>query len=197
MRPPYYQKGFTMTPAKKAVPSLAELDKKDDDKVVQEKVPEMEQHQTDLISDGINTDSDLDSNEEPEFDRDEDYDDNDDVFLSPHVVSATPNKTPAELASETPDEAAARYGINTTITDEDAENPRVQVYEDTVVAQIPSGTHLHPDIAKDLYNRGISRVGTDNAQVSRTLNAGYDFAPNAELNDKFQKPVEDEDDGTR
>lgn len=103
------------------------------------------------------------------------------------------NKTPAELAAETPDETAERYGIDTKITKEDAENPRVQVYEDTVVKQVPSGTHLHPDIAKDLLNRGISANTTDSAQVKRTIIETYDFAGDAETNDKFQKPVDDED----
>lgn len=113
--------------------------------------------------------------------------------LSDQVVATVPNKTPAELAAETPDQTAARYGIDPTITDEDAENPRVQVYRDTKVNQVPSGTHLHPDIAKDLLNRGISEQHTDNAQVRRVTTEGYDFAPDAEYNDKFQKPVEEND----
>jgi hypothetical protein len=95
------------------------------------------------------------------------------------------NKTPAELAAETPDETAARYNIDTSISDDDAKNPRVQVYKDTVIRQVPSGTHLHPDIAKDQANRGISENGTDNAQVKRQVTETYDFAPDAETNDKF------------
>lgn len=95
------------------------------------------------------------------------------------------NKTPSELAAETPDETAARYDIDTSITDDDAENPNVQVYKDTTMKQVPSGTHLHPDIAKDLSNRGISENTTDSAQVTRTVSNEYAFAPDAEYNDKM------------
>lgn len=115
----------------------------------------------------------------------DDVDEENDNFLSPEVVSTVPNKTPAELAAETPDETAARYNLNTAITEEDAANPRVQVYSDTHVHQVPSGTHLHPDIAKDLLNRGISQHTTDIGQVKRTIMDDYAFAPNAEHNDKF------------
>lgn len=113
----------------------------------------------------------------------EDLDDGPTV-LSEHVVATVPNKTPAELAAESPDEAAARYGTR-EVTDEDLKNPNVQVYPDSGVRQVPSGTHLHPDIAKDLLNRGISENTTDSAQVKRTVTNEYDFAPDAENNDKF------------
>ncbi|MFY3741642.1 MAG: hypothetical protein HMLIMOIP_002100 [Candidatus Nitrosomirales archaeon] len=154
-----------MAPAKKAAPTLKE--------VLEEK----------------------EAPKEEEFDRDEDYvDEEKDSFLSENVVATVPNKTPAELAAETPDETAARYNINTEITKEDAENPRVQVYPETVVKQVPSGTHLHPDIAKDLSNRGIAEMHTDNALVRHPDTAPtYDFAPDAETNDKFQKPVEEDE----
>lgn len=95
------------------------------------------------------------------------------------------NKTPAELSTETPEDTAKRYDIDTSVTDEDAENPRVQVYKDTVVKQVPSGTHLHPDIAKDLMNRGISAPSTDNAVVKREIVEVQHFADSAETNDKF------------
>lgn len=105
--------------------------------------------------------------------------------LSPHVVATVPNKTPAELSAETPEETAARYGVDQSINKEDADNPRVQVYKDTYVQQVPSGTHLHPDIAKDLQNRGISERTTDSAQVKRTVTETYDFADSSPVNDKF------------
>lgn len=182
-----------MTPAKKAVPSLKDLTE-DKGSIKEEETPEVQPVDEPVapVEPEVQDDS-------PEFDRDEDYDDEEkDPFLSPEVVSTVPNKTPAELAAETPDETAARYGVDTTITDEDAENPRVQVYKDTPVIQVPSGTHLHPDIAKDLLNRGISQNTTDSAQVSRVVHGDYDFAPDAENNDKFQKPepepeLDDED----
>lgn len=122
-----------------------------------------------------------------EFDRDEDYheDETSDPFMSPEVVHMASNKTPAELAAETPDETAERYNIDTRISEKDANNPRVQVYRDTLVNQVPSGTHLHPDVAKDLMNRGIAEMHTDNAQVKRVITDTYDFAPDAETNDKF------------
>lgn len=111
-------------------------------------------------------------------------------YYSDNVTAYRADKTPAELASETPDETAKRYGIKNTVTQEELDNPRVQVYEDTKLTQIPSSTHLHPDVAKDLQNRGISLQGTDNAQVSRNYNSGYDFAPDAEYQDKGTVPVD-------
>lgn len=115
----------------------------------------------------------------------DDRDKADTTNLSPQVVGTVPNKTPAELSSETPKQTAQRYGIDQTITDEDADNPRVDLFRDTHVNQVPSGTHLHPDIAKDLMNRGISEQHTDNAAVRRTSTEYYSFAPDAEHNDKF------------
>lgn len=114
-----------------------------------------------------------------------DEDKSDEPKLSQQVVSTVPNKTPAELAAETPAETQARYGIDQSVTDEDADNPRVQVYRDTIVNQVPSGTHLHPDIAKDLLNRGIAETTTDSAQVKRTVVDSYDFAESSKFNDKF------------
>jgi hypothetical protein len=114
-----------------------------------------------------------------------------DQYLSPAVVSTNPNKTPAQLAAESADETAARYNIEDKVSEEDLKNPRVQVYEDTRLRQIPSGTHLHPDVALDYQNRGIAAPGTDNAQVRRMITDTYDFAPDAEGQDKFVKPEED------
>lgn len=166
-----------MTPAKKAVPTLSELTQKKNDNTPVEDKPVSE----------VDENTDREEND-PGYLEDaevEDSEEEDDVFLSLNVVSTVPNKTPAELAAETPEETAARYGVDTSITKKDANNPRVQVYKDTHVRQVPSGTHLHPDIAKDLLNRGISEHTTDNAQVKRTITETYDFAPDAETNDKF------------
>jgi hypothetical protein len=165
-------------PAKKATPSaLSDLLSKDKDKKDETVVEENKQDEIPVVEE----------DKEEEFDRDEDYADEkeNDTFLSPAVVSTVPNKTPAELSAETPDETAARYGLDTSITDEDADNPRVQAYKDTVVRQVPSGTHLHPDVAKDLQNRGISQHTTDSAQVKREVTETYDFAESSEFNDKF------------
>lgn len=162
-------------PAKKTVPSMEDmLKKKEEEKKTVETTEET----------NTNTDSiEFTSDDENKYESDSDKENK--PFLSDNVVSLKANKTPAELAAETPDETAKRYGIDTSITEEDAENPRVQVYKDTYVRQVPSGTHLHPDIAKDLMNRGISQHTTDSAQVSRVITVDYDFAPDAETNDKF------------
>lgn len=94
-------------------------------------------------------------------------------------------KTPNELSAETPDETAARYGIDTSVTKTDEDNRRVEFSEADFMSQVPSGTHLHPDIAKDLQNRGISAPTTDNAQIRKgDIFVGYDFADD---------PVVDED----
>lgn len=106
--------------------------------------------------------------------------------LSNSVVHDTStNKTPAELSSESPEESAKRFGIKTEVTKEDIANPRVQVYSDTVLKQVPSGTHLHPDIAKSTQNYGIAERTTDSAQVKRTITETYDFADSSPDNDKF------------
>lgn len=163
-------------PAKKAAapasPTLSELIDKE----------------TPSVDGGEEKNTPVDNTPDDEFDKDENYDEPNeqvDSFLSPSVVSTVPNRTPAEIAAETPAETADRYSLDTSITKDDAKNPRVQVYEDTPVNQVPSGTHLHPDIAKDLLNRGISQHTTDIGQVKRTIVDAFDFAPDAEHNDKF------------
>lgn len=182
-----------MTPAKKAVPSLADLGKKDDEKGYTTELPDTANTTDDTTenSTSVVPDDDEDENEDPNLDSDESLfgqedDKENNNFLSPEVIATVPNRTPAELAAESADETAARYNIDSSITEEDARNPRVQVYSDTRVMQVPSGTHLHPDIAKDNANRQIlEQQGTDNAQVRRTITDAYDFAPDAEHNDKF------------
>lgn len=165
------------TPAKKALPSLSSLtEKKDEAKVEETKVEKAKSNSN------SNEDFNLDNDDNSEDQLPEAPEEPEDVDIQ---SSSVINKTPAELAAETPAETADRYNIDTSITDEDADNPRVQVYKDTIVKQVPSGTHLHPDIAKDLHNRGISEQHTDNAMVKREIATGYDFAPDAEHNDKF------------
>jgi len=91
------------------------------------------------------------------------------------------NKTPAELASETPEESAARYNISSEIPDAVDENPNVEVYRDSGAKQIPSGTHLHPDVAKDNYNRAL-KGGTENATTSRVISQAV-YADESPLDD--------------
>jgi len=164
-----------MTPAAKKVAPAKSLSDLVDNKPVEEDVPP-------VVEENPAPDSDLDSDGP---DEDDEPNEQVDPFYSPEVVALKSDKTPAELAAETPDETAARYGISTEMSEEDLDNPRVQVYRDTLVNQVPSGTHLHPDIAKDLKNRGIAEQHTDNAQVKRTIVDAYDFAPDADHNDKF------------
>lgn len=183
------------TSAKKSAPSLSSfLDKKDDrDKGVENQPVEESNENTSVNEDNFETDNNAETDKNTEV-KEKEYPtvEKEGPFLSDQVVGTVPNKTPAELSAETPDETASRYGIDQSITKEDADNPRVQAYRDTHVNQVPSGTHLHPDIAKDLLNRGISEQHTDNAQVKRTVTEYYDFAPDAEHNDKFEKTVDDE-----
>lgn len=156
------------TTAKKSVPSLASiLDKdKNKDKDIEPVTP-TEPDDNDIVDD------------EPVVEKDE-------PKLSEHVVATVPNKTPDELSAESADETADRYNINSEISKTDAENPRVQAYNETRTYQVPSGTHLHPDIAKSQQNRGIAETHTDNAMVKHQDTAPtYDFAPDAEVNDKW------------
>lgn len=155
------------TPAKKTVPTLAELNKKDD---VDKDTPEDEQSLRNQLNKSNTDNDDLRQRLEDAEKQIEELKNSKDI-----------RKTPNELSAETPDETRARYGINTDITDEDANNPRVQVYKDTYVNEVPSGTHLHPDIAKDLLSRGITRPTSDAAIVTRTV-YDYDYAdPPAEV----------------
>jgi hypothetical protein len=199
-----------MSAAKKDVPSLSDLTgKKKDTTTVAENKATSDEKTTPPVSSTIHDHSDdrdlpigpdsnkdnvivkvddstLSLNDSPSYkDYNNDEDKADTWNTSPSVTALRTDKTPAELSSETPDETAARYGVDTTITDEMADNPNIQLYRDTHVNQVPSGTHLHPDIAKDLLNRGISEQHTDNAQVKRTITEAYAFAPDAEQNDKF------------
>lgn len=104
-------------------------------------------------------------------------------------------KTPAELAAETPDETAARYKIDQSVTETDEKNPRVEHTEAQFLAQVPSGTHLHPDIAKDLQNRGISAPTTDNAQIRKgDVFVGYDFADEAPVDEEDEEDKDEKDD---
>jgi hypothetical protein len=176
-----------MTTAKKPTQSLSDLlnKDKDNDSTVEEN-KETAASSTTEKNDNKNVDADKNDSNVNDLHSEEDKDESkNDPFLSPAVTATVPNKTPAELSNETADETAARYNIDNKVLDSDAKNPRVQAYKDTVVVQIPSGTHLHPDIAKDLQNYGISERSTDAAQVKRTVTETQDFAPDAEYNDKF------------
>lgn len=106
-------------------------------------------------------------------------------------------KTPNEMATETPDETAKRYSIDdyTTVTETDEKNPRVEYSEEDYMAQVPGGTHLHPDIAKDLHNRGISAPTTDNAQIRRgDVFVGYDFADSVPVETEEEEVETNSDD---
>lgn len=76
-------------------------------------------------------------------------------------------KTPNQLAAETPEETAERYGIDPEVPEENLDNPNIQVHREDYYKQVPSSTHLHPDIAADPQNRGITEPSTDVAQLKR------------------------------
>jgi hypothetical protein len=173
------------TPAKKAASARPQtlrdvLGNSEEPVATEDPVADMDNHE----------DTDLDGDDNPAYVEDA----KNDPFMSPEVVHLDSNKTPAEMAMETPAETAKRYNIDNEISEADAKNPRVQVYRDTLVNQVPSSTHVHPDVAKDLMNRGIAETHTDNAQVKRFITDTYDFAPDAETQDKYVKPVVEEDD---
>lgn len=115
----------------------------------------------------------------------DDVDTNRETGLSNSVVHATSYKTPDEMSTEPPRETAERYNITNEVSEADVKNPRVQIYSDTVIKQVPSGTHLHPDVAKSLHNYGIADRTTDSAQVKRSITETHDFADAAEHNDKL------------
>lgn len=165
--------------------TVNEEDNNQDDKDTKTTVPADEKNNNKNDNTGENRDIPVG----PDNDKDDIFVEpekrNTDTYRSDAVVHAGIDKTPDEMSVETPAETTARYNIDTEISDEDADNPRVQVYRDTLVNQVPSGTHLHPDVAKDLLNRGIAETHTDNAQVKRQVTEVYDFAPDADHNDKF------------
>ncbi len=92
------------------------------------------------------------------------------------------NKTPAELSAETPAETAKRFGISDEIPDDVHDNPNVKATRDNRNYQIPGGTHLHPDVAKDNYNRSIGGR-TEHGEVTMMTTQTV-YATEASLDDK-------------
>lgn len=107
-------------------------------------------------------------------------------------------KTPNELAAETPQETQERYGINDEVPDDVHDNPNVTIDRDNRVPQIPGGTHLHPDVAKETYNSSLG-VPTEAGLVTRSVGKSV-YADEAEVDDKgrqgFVKNRPGDDDGT-
>src|SRR5215203_5805242 len=101
------------TPAKKAVPSLSDLTKKKDDETQK-----------------VNNDNLHDENKPNETNLRTHEETKKDAGLSPAVTSTVPNKTPAELSAESPKETAERYGIDNTLDDTNADDPRIQRYRE-------------------------------------------------------------------
>lgn len=91
------------------------------------------------------------------------------------------NKTPADLAAETPEQSARRYGIGSEVPEDVIKNPNVQQFGDANF-QIPSGTHLHPDVARDNYNRSL-QGGTESGATTRVITSNV-YAAEAEVDDK-------------
>lgn len=167
---------MTTRPRKSTSPSLADLLKGNDDSTSETEIdnPDMKTDNHDM--------------EEPSGNPD---------GVSFSGTGNVIDKTPAELSAETADETAARYNISSEIPDDVANDPNVQVYADNKDFQIQGGTHVHPDIAKDNYNRA---VGSPNNSVMTTRTVSENvYAGEAELDDKGRKDVfdrdEDYDDG--
>lgn len=165
-------------PAKKATPSL--VDRLKEKEVVTEKndspsvddngaavVGEHAQVETpgsEVVNDGDPVETNVDS------------------FQDPNPGPGLINKTPAELAAETPGETQKRYGISDEIPDDVHNNPNVMANRDMGFAQMPGGTHLHPDIAKDNYNRGVG--GRPEQGGVETVVRSNVYATEAEVDDK-------------
>lgn len=154
-------KGNKVPPAKKAAPkSLADLlDSKKED------TPEGPPVDQENISPEVETPaSEVVDSEEPVDEQ---------AAANPDGVSFSGNqnvinKTPADLSSETPEESRLRFGIPNEVPDDVHNDPNVTANRDMGFVQIPSGTHLHPDIARDNYNRGVGGQA-ENSQVTRTV----------------------------
>lgn len=108
------------------------------------------------------------------------------------------NRTPAELAGETPAETQRRYGINDHVPDDVHNNPNVTIDRDNRVEQIASGTHLHPDVAKTTYNSSLYRP-SEGGTVTKTVTQQV-YAEEAPVDDKGRlghiSNLPGDDDGT-
>lgn len=102
------------------------------------------------------------------------------------------NKTPADLAAETPDETDARYGHVEGVNDANHNNPNVNADQDMVKfnKEIPAGTHLHPDIKRSLSNANLGGT-TESAAVTKTVGQRV-YAQEAEVDDKGLKGPKEE-----
>jgi hypothetical protein len=92
------------------------------------------------------------------------------------------DKTPAELAAETPKETQERFGIVSDIPDDVHNDPSNSVSRDNRVPQVMGGTHLHPDVARSTYNDSLG-LSSDQAAVNVERTA-FVYANEAEEDDK-------------
>lgn len=100
------------------------------------------------------------------------------------------NKTPADISAESAEETMRRYGYSDEVPQELIDNPNVETDRLMKNYQIPGGTHLHPDVARDNYNRIVGgRV--EHGNVQRTVNEQV-YATEAPVDDKGigNKPAE-------
>lgn len=190
------------TPAKKAVPSLSDLvgkdDSKEDSKTAKEESKDVNTPET--IESEENKSVDVQQPGKPVDKQAGKLHDNDkDDFVNPDGVTLTGgpnviNKTPADMSAETAEESAKRFGISDEIPEDVANNPNVQFYGDNKNYQIPGGTHLHPDVARDNYNRSLDPVN-HSTQSSRVVTELV-FASEAEVDDKGRKNAFHDETGT-
>lgn len=190
-------------PAKKATPtkSLSDiLSKKDEDETKETVVSPSENTDTDTGTEKNDQTSTADNVKKPEEGTDNQAgvttDNDKDDFRNPDGVTHQGgenviNKTPADLAAETPQESANRYGISSDIPDDVHNNPNSTITRDNTNYQIPGGTHLHPDIARTTYNRSVGdRMETGQVTVTTSQMV---FATPAAQDDKGINNEVDED----
>lgn len=192
-----------MTPQKKATPakaspSLADrLRSKQEDKENEEtpntpETPEVSEDDND--NDGTSNENDTEVKESvvvlPEKGTDHQAEDvnNNDNFVNPdgvtHSGRVNPiDKTPADISSETPAETQKRYGISDEVPDDVHNNPNVTATRDNRDFQIPGGTHVHPDVARDNYNRMVGGRPSESGQVTMSSTQMV-FAQEAPFDDK-------------
>lgn len=186
------------TPAKKASPSLSDLVKKNDNKNAEEKeveTPPVDKENSDSKKDQDVVESNKDAKpgnvvvqpEKPVDNQVDNVKSKDDSGNPNGVNFATDanviNKTPADMAAETPAETAKRYGINDKVPQDVHDNPNVAATNDNKLFQIPGGTHVHPDVARDSYNRMVGGRPSESGQVTVT-DTQMVFAQPAEFDDK-------------
>lgn len=98
------------------------------------------------------------------------------------------NKTPFDMSAESAAETMERYGYSDQVPQELIDNPNVETIHLMKNYQIPGGTHIHPDVARDNYNRIVGgRTEHGNVDVVTQQKV---YATEAPVDDKgIKNPV--------